>query len=473
MKGLPGTSLRVKAARILWCLTIALVFEPFHSRELMAQDPPAMLRAQLVDQTVTLDWQASPGALGYNVYRDDAYLSTVASTGFSEPLSPGTVATYYVVAFSASPTLYSARSQTIIVPESAQPQDPTIPPTVPVNLTGEIDGSTVVLRWDASTDDEQVAGYNIYMDGQYHATVPDNQWQGSVEPGMEYAFSVVAFDIRRNFSIASDTLSLSEAGQQTDTTPPGVVENLTGSITGASDGVVELLWEAPTNDNDVAGYNVYRDDRYIATVFTESYADSVNAALVHEYYVVAFDFSSNFGNRSETLVLPIVDDDEGSEDTQAPSAPGELVAQVTNGNTLSLVWSASTDNRGVTGYNIYENNEYLTTVAGTRFEQPANSDEDVSYYVIAFDEARNFSPRSEEAGLSPAANQAPFFPDIPDVDAFAGETVSILLAPSDPDGTVPGMLIGSLPEGMVSEDNFDSTRTLTWRPLEPDVGSYT
>ncbi len=55
----------------------------------------------------------------------------------------------------------------------------------------------------------------------------------------------------------------------------------------------------------------------------------------------------------------------GSGDTQAPSVPSSLVASSVTQTTLTLSWNASTDNVGVTGYDVYQGNTVLGTVTST------------------------------------------------------------------------------------------------------------
>ncbi|MCC5578497.1 discoidin domain-containing protein [Microtetraspora sp. AC03309] len=85
-----------------------------------------------------------------------------------------------------------------------------------------------------------------------------------------------------------------------------------------------------------------------------------------------------------------------SGDTEAPTAPGNLAyTQPTDGQ-IKLTWTASTDNVGVTGYDIYANNTLRGSVAGNVLTytdtQPATAT--VSYYVRAKDAAGNQSPAS-------------------------------------------------------------------------------
>lgn len=52
-------------------------------------------------------------------------------------------------------------------------------------------------------------------------------------------------------------------------------------------------------------------------------------------------------------------------DTQAPTAPANLVASNIAQTTVSLSWNASTDNVGVTGYDVFQGSSNLGTVTGT------------------------------------------------------------------------------------------------------------
>ena len=71
---------------------------------------------------------------------------------------------------------------------------------------------------------------------------------------------------------------------------------------------------------------------------------------------------------------------------------------------------------------------------------------------------------------TPAVNAAPAFVDLTDQTIEAGQELALLLQPVDPDGGIPGMFPGAIPPGARYVDNLDGTRTLLWRPLQPDVG---
>ena len=82
-------------------------------------------------------------------------------------------------------------------------------------------------------------------------------------------------------------------------------------------------------------------------------------------------------------------------DTQAPSAPGNLSYSNVTTTTAQLSWSASTDNVGVTGYQVFRGTANLGTVTGTSANitglSPATS---YTFSVKAIDAAGNVSNAS-------------------------------------------------------------------------------
>jgi hypothetical protein len=83
-------------------------------------------------------------------------------------------------------------------------------------------------------------------------------------------------------------------------------------------------------------------------------------------------------------------------DTQAPTAPANLAYTSPQSGQVRLTWSASTDNTGVTGYDVYANGTLRTSVAGTVLTYTDSQPDGlaVTYHVIAKDAAGNQSPPS-------------------------------------------------------------------------------
>ena len=91
-------------------------------------------------------------------------------------------------------------------------------------------------------------------------------------------------------------------------------------------------------------------------------------------------------------------------DAQAPTTPTNLVASGTTSNSVSLNWTASTDNIGVTGYNVYINSALNTTVTGTTTTITGLAASTAySFYVVAKDAAGNSSASSNAVNATTAA----------------------------------------------------------------------
>ena len=87
----------------------------------------------------------------------------------------------------------------------------------------------------------------------------------------------------------------------------------------------------------------------------------------------------------------------GATDTVPPTAATNLVTTGTTSNTVSLSWTAATDNIGVASYDIYLNGVYQSTVSGTLVSTTVsglNPSTTYNFYIIAKDAAGNQSPQS-------------------------------------------------------------------------------
>lgn len=88
-------------------------------------------------------------------------------------------------------------------------------------------------------------------------------------------------------------------------------------------------------------------------------------------------------------------------DTQAPSAPTNLSASAPDGTKVNLVWTASTDNVGVAGYQIFKGGNQITTVSSTNYtDTNVTSGASYSYTVRAYDNTGNISADSNTATIT-------------------------------------------------------------------------
>ena len=169
-----------------------------------------------------------------------------------------------------------------------------------------------------------------------------------------------------------------------DITPPSDPTDLQVSLTASS---ATLTWQDSTDDTAVVGYDVYSGGAKVATEAAASHVFVVSCGHRYTFGVVAFDLE---GNRSHMVTVSVETDDCPAGDTSAPSKPGGL--QVTlSGSSAWLSWTPSTDNVGVTGYDVYAGSTKLATEVVTSHIFTVSCGHTYTFGVIAFDAAGNRS----------------------------------------------------------------------------------
>ncbi|QWV98275.1 hypothetical protein KP005_03025 [Geomonas nitrogeniifigens] len=207
-----------------------------------------------------------------------------------------------------------------------------------------------------------------------------------------------------------------------DITAPSAVTGLSATTAAidSTTSTVVLTWTAASDNIAVAGYEVYRDGTKIGTTTTATFIDSpVTSNVTYVYTVVAFDAAGNFSAASAPLSvkpnqasLSVTVSGQLSGDLLAqldltpPTAPTGLAAVTTaiTGTTSSvaLSWNASTDNVGVTGYDVFRDGVKVGTTAARSFtDASVTSAITYSYTVKAFDAAGNRSAASAALPVTP------------------------------------------------------------------------
>ncbi|WP_103068389.1 fibronectin type III domain-containing protein [Aquimarina sediminis] len=91
-------------------------------------------------------------------------------------------------------------------------------------------------------------------------------------------------------------------------------------------------------------------------------------------------------------------------DTQAPTIPANLVASNVASTTLTLSWTASTDDVGVTGYDVYQGNTIIGTTASTTMAiESLTASTAYQFKVKAKDAAGNVSGFSNTVNITTSA----------------------------------------------------------------------
>ena len=104
----------------------------------------------------------------------------------------------------------------------------------------------------------------------------------------------------------------------------------------------------------------------------------------------------------------------GDADTTAPSAPATFSAVATSAFSITLGWSASTDDVGIAGYRIFRDGTLVGTTTATAYDDAGvTAGTTYRYTVSAFDAAGNIGTSASASASTPAA------PALPPVDATA------------------------------------------------------
>ena len=172
-------------------------------------------------------------------------------------------------------------------------------------------------------------------------------------------------------------------------TPP---TNLT--VTGHTSSTISLSWGAATDNVGVAGYRILEGTTQVGTTTTATTftVTGLAAASTHSYTVIAFDA---LGNLSLPTAAVTATTDPAPVDHDPPTAPSNLRATAQTSSSISLAWTAATDNIGVTSYRILEGTTQVGTSATTAFTVTGlTASSTHTYTVTALDAAGNASPPS-------------------------------------------------------------------------------
>ena len=329
-------------------------------------------------------------------------------TGTSYSDTGLTPATYYyrVTAEDAAGNISTASNEA-----SAVVTGDTQAPSTPSNLNGTGSLSSVALSWLGSTDNVGVTRYNLHR-GTTAGFTPSAANRIAQPTGTSfndtglaagtYYYRVTAEDAAGNVSALSNEASAVVTG---DTQAPTTPANLAGAGSFSS---VALTWSASTDNVAVTRYNLHRSTtagftpsaaNRIAQPTGTSYSDAGLAPGTYYYRVTAEDAAGNISTASNEASAIV------TGDVTLRRAPGGLTATGSS-SSVALGWTASTDNVGVTRYNVHRSttNGFTPSVAnriaqptGTSYTDPGLAAGTYYYRVTAEDAAGNISAPSAQA----------------------------------------------------------------------------
>jgi chitodextrinase len=339
--------------------------------------PSGFVSSSVTSNSVNLNWNASTdnvGVTGYEVFRDGSLLATVTATNTSA--TGLTASTSYT---------FKVRAKDAAGNSSAFTNDISVT-TLP---SGGPDGVISFQRWN------NIPGTAV-TDLTSHPAFPNSPTSLS-----DLSYFETPYDLGDNYGAR-------------------VIGYITAPQTGtyyfwiAGDDQVEL-WlsttNSPGNKVKIAHHEVWTFPREWNKVATQKSA-AITLTAGAKYYVEALVKEAlNSDNLSVGWRKP--SDGPGTDpaeiipgtvlsrffapDTQAPTAPTALQSPAKSASSVSLSWTASTDNYGIAGYDVYRGTTKVNTslIAGTNYVvtglTPATT---YTFSVIAKDAASNASPGS-------------------------------------------------------------------------------
>jgi chitodextrinase len=370
----------------------------------VAPPAPTGLKASAATQTsVSLSWTSSGvTAASYGVYANGSSVGSTSSTSYT--VTGLTCGTSYTFGVDAADTLGDRSSKSTVTASTSactQTAD-TQAPTTPTGLAKS--GSTqtsVALTWNASTDNVGVKGYGVYTNSASSGTSTSTSYTVSgLTCGTSYAFAVDAYDAAGNRS-GKASVNASTAACPGDTTPPSTPGNV--QVSGSTASSLSLSWSASTDNVGVSGYDVYNGSTKSGTTPSTSY--TVSGLACGTSYTLGVDAYDAAGNTSGKAT--VTGSTAACADSTAPSTPSNPQVTGSTSTSVSLSWGASTDNVGVSGYDVFNGSTQMTTTSSTSYTAAGlTCGTNYTFSVDAYDAAGNHSGKTSVTGSTGACAQA-------------------------------------------------------------------
>ena len=266
------------------------------------------------------------------------------------------------------------------------------PPSVPAGLVGTaISSSQINLSWTASTDNVGVTGYNVYRGGTKIGTNGTTSYSDTgLTASTTYTYTVAAYDAAGNASAQSASVSA--------TTNPAasLAVSMMSPTNGATVSQTVMVSANATDSSGVPSVQFQLDGANIGgSIAVSPYNFSWNTTTTsngsHTLRAIAKDASGQTSTSSSVTVTV----NNSTTDTTPPSVPAGLVGTAISSSQINLSWTASTDNVGVTGYNVYRGGTKIGTSGTTSYSDTGlTASTTYTYTVAAYDAAGNTSAQS-------------------------------------------------------------------------------
>jgi chitodextrinase len=220
-----------------------------------------------------------------------------------------------------------------------------------------------------------------------------------------------------------------------DQTAPSIPTGL--NMASHTDTSIGLSWTASTDNVGVTGYKVFRNGTQIATPATTSYTDTgLTPNTTYTYTIAANDAAGNTSSQSTGVAAATL------PDTTVPSTPGTPTLGTRTMTSISMNWTASTDDVAVVGYKVFRNGTQIATSNTTSYSDTGLAPGTTyTYAIAATDAAGNTSAQSTASLATLPDTQAPTAPSALNVTSKTATSISLTWTGSTDNVAVTGYKI--------------------------------
>lgn len=185
-------------------------------------------------------------------------------------------------------------------------------PTVPTNVSiSNINFNSFDISWTASTDNEAVTSYDIFVDGTLNGNTANTNFSlTNLNAGTTYSITVLAKDLANNKSAQSTAVN---GTTLIDSTAPTIPSNVTVSNeTGTS---FKVNWTASSDNVAVTIYEVYIDGSLDGSTANTNYnVSNLTASTSYNVSVLAKDQANNSSAQSTVIIGTTTDGSNNAVD---------------------------------------------------------------------------------------------------------------------------------------------------------------
>ncbi|WP_308299037.1 fibronectin type III domain-containing protein [Streptomyces sp. GESEQ-35] len=185
---------------------------------------------------------------------------------------------------------------------------------------------------------------------------------------------------------------------------PGAPVGVTAEAGSATS--VHVMWNAVSSDQGISRYEVYRGTTKVKEVPGSEHMVDVTRlrpSTMYVFTVRARDAEGRLGPQSKPVRAKTPQ--AVAADKVAPTGPGSPSGRVVGSRAVQLSWSASTDDRDVVSYDIYQGTTKIHSVGGNQTATVVTGLRPGTRYVFtvrARDAADNLSPAAGTVRLTTA-----------------------------------------------------------------------